>query len=177
MLRLLRLDPGQHRLVAVRTVLQGTIDPADRGAGGAGALQNVVIDHAVRQQHRHFEPLLHGPQLRHRTQIREKLFALVQVLQREDTPEIASEWCLKNGYPPFIKSLVENEDIKNDEYVSIFSQMEDYGEVSCVGLTTGQQIQSDVLFPMVENIMAGNDAQAELTKASEEIDGILATEK
>ena len=93
------------------------------------------------------------------------------------TPEIASEWCLKNGYPPFIKSLVENEDIKNDEYVSIFSQMEDYGEVSCVGLTTGQQIQSDVLFPMVENIMAGNDAQAELTKASEEIDGILATEK
>lgn len=23
------------------------------------------------------------------------------------TPEIASEWCLKNGYPPFIKSLVE----------------------------------------------------------------------
>ena len=93
------------------------------------------------------------------------------------TPEIASEWCLKNGYPPFIKSLVENEDIKNDEYVSIFSQMEDYGEVSCVGLTTGQQIQSDVLFPMVESIMAGNDAQAELTKASEEIDGILATEK
>jgi len=55
--------------------------------------------------------------------------------------------------------------------------MEDYGEVSCVGLTTGQQIQSDVLFPMVESIMAGNDAQAELTKASEEIDGILATEK
>ena len=30
---------------------------------------------------------------------------------------------------------------------------------------------------MVESIMAGNDAQAELTKASEEIDGILATEK
>ena len=73
--------------------------------------------------------------------------------------------------------MLKNEDIKNDEYVSIFSQMEDYGRVSCVGLTTGQQIQSDVLFPMVENIMAGNDAQAELTKASEEIDGILATEK
>lgn len=92
------------------------------------------------------------------------------------TPEIASEWCLKNGYPPFMKSLVENEDIKNDEYVNIFSQMQDYGEVSCVGLTTGQQIQSDVLFPMVENIMAGNDAQAELTKASDEVDKILATE-
>ena len=61
--------------------------------------------------------------------------------------KLASEWCLKNGYPPFIKSLVENEDIKNDEYVSIFSQMEDYGEVSCVGLTTGQQIQSDVHVP------------------------------
>ena len=45
-----------------------------------------------------------------------------------------------------------------------------------MGLTTGQQIQSDVLFPMVENIMAGNDAQAELTKASDEVNEILATE-
>ena len=93
------------------------------------------------------------------------------------TPEIASEWCLKNGYPPFIKSLVENEGHQNDEYVSIFSQMEDYGEVSCVGLTTGQQIQSDVLFPMVENIWPETTPRPNLTKALEEIDGILATEK
>ena len=83
------------------------------------------------------------------------------------------EWSLRNGYPPYLKSLAEDADIKADVTVNALSSIADFGFSFAPGIKPVKQINNDILFPMIENVVAGNDPQEELTKASESIDKLL----
>ena len=83
------------------------------------------------------------------------------------------EWSLRNGYPPYLKSLAEDADIKADATVNALSSIADFGFSFAPGIKPVKQINNDILFPMIENVVAGNDPQEELTKASESIDKLL----
>ena len=90
-----------------------------------------------------------------------------------NTDEISKEWSLRNGYPPYLNSLSEDKDIQSDEIVSALSSISDFGFSFAPGIKEASQVNNDVLFPVIENVIAGNDPQSELEKADEKINEIL----
>ncbi len=83
------------------------------------------------------------------------------------------EWSLRNGYPPYLKSLAEDADIKADATVNALSSISEFGFSFAPGIKSVKQVNNDILFPMIENVVAGNDPQEELSKASESISKLL----
>lgn len=93
-----------------------------------------------------------------------------------NTSAICKEWTMRNGFPPYLYSVAEDEDVKNDELVNVFSKIADYGQSFGNGLTCTSAINTDALFPCIEGVVAGGDPAAELKKASDKIDELLANE-
>lgn len=93
-----------------------------------------------------------------------------------NTTATCKEWSMRNGFPPYLNSVAADEEVQADPIVSVFSSVKDYGQAFGTGLASAATINSDVLFPMIENVVAGNECQDELTKASVKIEKLLATE-
>ncbi len=93
-----------------------------------------------------------------------------------NTTEICKEWSLRNGFPPYLNSVIEDEEVQQDELVSAFSAIADYGVPFGTGIKAAATINADALFPMVENVIAGADPAQELQAASDKIDELLAAE-
>ena len=93
-----------------------------------------------------------------------------------NTTEISKEWSMRNGFPPYLKSAAADPEIQENEMVKAFSVIADYGVPFGTGLKSAATINSDILFPMVENVIAGSDPAAELQQASDKIDEMLSAE-
>lgn len=91
-----------------------------------------------------------------------------------NTTATCKEWSMKNGFPPYLKSVADDPEIQANEYVKAFSAISEYGQAFGVGVKSASSINGDVLFPMIENVIAGSDPQTELTSASKKIDDMLA---
>src|SRR5699024_8005535 len=79
----LGLEPLKGDGIAVRAVLQAAVYPGNRRARRPGALQNVVVYHALAEIYGHLIALLHRLKLRHGAQVVKKALALVHGLERE----------------------------------------------------------------------------------------------
>ena len=90
-----------------------------------------------------------------------------------NSKDVCKQWSLKNGYPPYLKSVTEDPEIQGDDTVKALSGINDFGFAFAPGVKAASQINSDVLFPLVESVIAGNDVQSELTSASREVDKLL----
>ena len=90
-----------------------------------------------------------------------------------NTTAVCKEWSMRNGFPPYLKSVAEDADIKANAIVNSLSSVSKFGFTFAPGVKQANQINNDVLFPMIENVIAGNDAKTELTKASGSIDTLL----
>jgi multiple sugar transport system substrate-binding protein len=91
-------------------------------------------------------------------------------------PASAKEYCVGAAFPPYLKSVANDPQIQSDPLIKIFAGMGSFGIPFGSGLTTVSQINGDVLFPMIENVIAGADCQAELTAAGRKINELLAAE-
>lgn len=94
-----------------------------------------------------------------------------------NTTAVGKEWSLRNGFPPYLKSVATDPDIQNNELVSVFAKISEYGVPFGSSLTSTSQINANILFPMIENVIAGEDCEKELKNASEAMDQLLATER
>lgn len=90
-----------------------------------------------------------------------------------NTTQVCKEWSMRNGFPPYLKSVAEDSEVKADPIVNALSSISDFGFSFAPGVAEANQINSDILFPLIENISAGNDCQEELTKASDSINKLL----
>ena len=64
------------------------------------------------------------------------------------------EWSLRNGYPPYLKSLAEDADIKADATVNALSSISEFGFSFAPGIKSVKQVNNDILFPMIEKSTA-----------------------
>lgn len=94
-----------------------------------------------------------------------------------NTTEIGKEWSLRNGFPPYLNSVAADSEIQSNELVKVFATIKDYGQAFGTGLTSAATINTEALFPCIENVVAGGDVTEELQKASGKIDELLAAEK
>jgi len=83
------------------------------------------------------------------------------------------EWSMKNGFPVWSKTLLEDSDIKNNEILTDVSEASTIGRDWHLGYEHGAEIDSDVMTPMIESVLAGDDVKTALKTASDTLDGIL----
>ena len=69
-----------------------------------------------------------------------------------------------------------NLDIKANEILSNVSKASEIGRDWHLNLTIGSQIDSDVMQPMMEKILAGEDVAENVKAASDILDGIIAAQ-
>lgn len=86
------------------------------------------------------------------------------------------EWSNCNGFPVWSYSVLEDEDIKANEILSNVSKASEIGRDWHLNLTIGSQIDSDVMQPMMEKILAGEDVAENVKAASDILDGIIAAQ-
>jgi multiple sugar transport system substrate-binding protein len=86
---------------------------------------------------------------------------------------VLKEWSMRNGFPVWSYSLLEDSDIQSNEVLSSVSEASSIGRDWHLGYEYGSQIDADVMTPMMENILLGGDVQTELEAASERLDGII----
>lgn len=91
------------------------------------------------------------------------------------TDDILKEWSTKNGFPVWSYSLLEDEDIKSNEILTNVSEASSIGRDWNMGYAYGSQIDSDVMLPMMEKVLAGEDAETSLENASRALDDILSS--
>ena len=88
--------------------------------------------------------------------------------------EIAKEWSTRNAFPPYLKSVEEDADIQSDDLIKTFSSVTEIGVPFGTGISQAAEVNTNVLFPMIENVIAGEDVETQLKDASSQIDEILA---
>ena len=79
-------------------------------------------------------------------------------------------------FPVWSYSVLEDEDIKANEILSNVSKASEIGRDWHLNLTIGSQIDSDVMQPMMEKILAGEDVAENVKAASDILDGIIAAQ-
>lgn len=89
------------------------------------------------------------------------------------TDDVLKEWSMTNGFPVWSYSLLEDSDIANDEILSSVSAASEIGRDWHLGYEYGSQIDSEVMLPMMENILLGNDVATEVENATERLTDII----
>lgn len=93
-----------------------------------------------------------------------------------NTTQTCKTWSLRNGFPPYLKSVADDSEVKADPIVNALSSISEFGYSFAPGVKAANQINGDVLFPLIENISSGNDCQTELTNASNKVNELLSGE-
>lgn len=103
--------------------------------------------------------------------------AVYDFLKYWNSTEIGKQWSLGIGFPPYLKSVANDPEIKANAIITQMSRLGDAGKVFLPGLVSADRINSDVMFPLMETIVSGNDPATSLKKASQSIDDMLKSEK
>ncbi|MGN1142300.1 MAG: ABC transporter substrate-binding protein [Oliverpabstia sp.] len=90
--------------------------------------------------------------------------------------DVLKEWSNRNGFPVWSYSVLEDEEIQNNEILNNVSEASSIGRDWHLGLAAGSQIDNDVMQPMMERILAGEDVKGCVEEASAILDEVLAAQ-
>lgn len=88
--------------------------------------------------------------------------------------DILKEWSDRNGFPVWSYSVLKDGDIQNNKILNDVSVASEIGRDWHLGLACGSQIDNDVMQPMMEKILSGENVAVCVAEASEILDGIIA---
>ena len=86
---------------------------------------------------------------------------------------VLKKWSTVNGFPVWSYSLLEDADIQSNDILSSVSEASTIGRDWHLGYSYGSQIDSDVMNPLVEKVLAGEDVSTALQEASNTLDSII----
>lgn len=87
--------------------------------------------------------------------------------------DVLKEWSMRNGFPVWSYSLLEDADIKDNEILSSVSAASEIGRDWHLGYKYGSQIDAEVMIPMMENIFLGNDVTSEVENATAKLTDLV----
>ena len=87
--------------------------------------------------------------------------------------DVLKKWSTVNGFPVWSYSVLKDPDVTSNEILSDVSAASNIGRDWHLGLEIGSEIDSDVMVPMIESILAGNDVKTELKTYSDKLDSII----
>lgn len=86
---------------------------------------------------------------------------------------VLKKWSTVNGFPVWSYSLLKDADIQNNDILSSVSAASTIGRDWHLGYSYGSQIDSDVMKPMIEKVLAGEDVEKSLQAASDTLNSII----
>lgn len=104
-----------------------------------------------------------------------KKMAAYAFLKYWNSSKVGKEWSQKVGFPPYLKSVINDPDIKANKNISTLAEAIDSGIASpwLLGVPNGSKIDSDILFPLIEQLQNGTKAEDAVKSASNAIDKII----
>ncbi|WP_321382581.1 ABC transporter substrate-binding protein [uncultured Enterococcus sp.] len=99
--------------------------------------------------------------------------AIYEFLKYWNTTEIGKKWSVENGFPAYLNSVAEDDEVKNNEIVSELSKQMDYAEPFLPGFTKIAAINNDIINPLIEKLLAGDDPEKLMKDADKAINDLL----
>lgn len=99
--------------------------------------------------------------------------AIYEFLKYWNTTEIGKKWSLENGFPAYLNSVAEDEEVKNNEIVSELSKQMEYAQPFLPGFTKIAAINNDIINPLIEKLLAGEDPETLMNDADDAINDLL----
>lgn len=87
--------------------------------------------------------------------------------------DVCKTWSMENGFPPFLKSVVQDPEVQANEIVAEMSKQIDYAVPFLLGNPLISSISTDAVNPMLEAVLLGEDPQKALSEAEEVLNGII----
>jgi multiple sugar transport system substrate-binding protein len=103
--------------------------------------------------------------------------AIYDFIKYWNSTEIGKTWSLKNGFPPYLKSVINDPAVKADPLVSAMANMGSAAQPFLPNLNSAGKITNDILFTAVEALENGQPAADVVAKASAQIDEALKADK
>lgn len=102
--------------------------------------------------------------------------AIYEFIKYWNSTEIGTKWSLENGFPPYLKSVAANEEVKNNPIVTELYKQIEYATPFMPGSYKLPTINSDVINPLIEKVLAGENPEELMNAADKEITRILSEE-
>ena len=101
--------------------------------------------------------------------------AVYEFIKYWNTTEIGKKWSMDNGFPPFLKSVADDSEVKGDKIVSELSKQIDYAKPFMIASPKFSQLNTDIVNPMIEKLLAGEDPEKLMNDADKEIKNLLSS--
>ena len=99
--------------------------------------------------------------------------AIYEFLKYWNTTEIGKRWSIENGFPAYLNSVAEDDEVKNNEIVSELSKQMEYAEPFLPGFTKIAAINNDIINPLIEKLLAGEDPEKLMNEADAAINDLI----
>ena len=99
--------------------------------------------------------------------------AIYEFLKYWNTTEIGKKWSIENGFPAYLNSVAEDAEVQDNEIVTELSKQMEYAEPFLPGFTKIAAINNDIINPMIEKLLAGEDPEKLMNEADKAIDDLL----
>ncbi|MGX7351100.1 extracellular solute-binding protein [Enterococcus canis] len=104
----------------------------------------------------------------------DKKEAIYEFLKYWNTADIGKEWSMRNGFPAYLNSVGEDEEVKNDPIVTELSKQMEFAKPFLPGFDQLPTINNDIINPLIEKLLAGEDAEKLMNDADKQINDLLA---
>lgn len=106
----------------------------------------------------------------------EHKMAVYEFLKFWNSTSVAKLWSTSVGMPPYLNSVINDPEIQANETISALAENAKVAKPWLGGIESAAKINSDVLFPLIEQLQYKGDVTEMVTKASEQVDAILQSE-
>lgn len=100
--------------------------------------------------------------------------AIYEFLKYWNTTEIGKEWSTRNGFPAYLNSVAKDSEIVKDPIVSELSKQMEFAKPFLPGFDKLPTINNDIMNPLIERLLAGEDAEKLMKEADKKINDLLA---
>lgn len=100
--------------------------------------------------------------------------AIYEFIKYWNTTEIGKKWSIENGFPPYLKSVSEDAEVKADPIVSELGKQIEFAEPFLPGFDKLPSINNDIMNPLIEKLLAGDDPEKLMNDADKAINDMLA---
>jgi multiple sugar transport system substrate-binding protein len=90
-----------------------------------------------------------------------------------ESTEVGKKWSLSDGMPPYLNSVINDPEIKANAMISALAENAKAAKPWLPGITTASAIDSEVLFPLMEELQNDGSVADMVKKASDKIDTTL----
>ncbi|MBO0440136.1 ABC transporter substrate-binding protein [Candidatus Enterococcus ikei] len=100
--------------------------------------------------------------------------AIYEFIKYWNTTEIGKKWSMENGFPPYLKSVSEDAEVKADPIVSELGKQITFAKPFLPGFDQLPSINNDIMNPLIEKLLAGDDPEKLMKDADKAINDMLA---